>query len=536
MKSGRTPNTATGVRAVLSAALTVLMVAQAAAAPAAVALDSGPATGANVWSGETLADPSIDSFDRASVRAAYNRDYAPLIDELTFTTSPWTGSVAGCDAGTIPASVGDDLMGAVNFYRALADLGPVTRDSALDADAQAAALIMDANGALSHQPPASWDCWTQSGYDGADNSNLYLFGGSQPDFLIEASKGFMDDPGAGNTAVGHRRWILSPSSRPFGFGATSRAYAMWVTGDYPADGHAGAPEYISWPTAGFFPIELSTSRWSLSHSRFLLADLTGTDVSMSFEDSTVQITQYNGSVNHGFLPTVSWDVTDPRFDDWLEGGRDLTFEIDVTGIDIDGSTVSHSYTVTMVGPWEGEPTDGTFSDDDDSPFQTDIEAIAAAEITLGCNPPHNTRFCPNETVTRGQMAAFLRRALEDSIQPDTPVTFDDDNSSVFETDIEWLAATGITLGCGPDRFCPDDTVTRGQMAAFLRRALEDSIQPDTPVTFDDDNSSVFETDIEWLAATGITLGCGPDRFCPDDTVTRGQMAAFLNRAGLAAGS
>jgi hypothetical protein len=53
-----------------------------------------------------------------------------------------------------------------------------------------------------------------------------------------------------------------------------------------------------------------------------------------------------------------------------------------------------------------------FIDDDGSVFESDIERLAAAGITYGCNPPSNTRFCPGDTVTRGQMAAFLRRALE----------------------------------------------------------------------------------------------------------------------------
>ena len=51
-------------------------------------------------------------------------------------------------------------------------------------------------------------------------------------------------------------------------------------------------------------------------------------------------------------------------------------------------------------------------------------------------------------------------------------------------------------------------------------------------TFTDDETSVFEADIEWLAATGVTKGCNPpanDNFCPDDPVTRGAMAAFLHR-------
>lgn len=52
-----------------------------------------------------------------------------------------------------------------------------------------------------------------------------------------------------------------------------------------------------------------------------------------------------------------------------------------------------------------------FIDDDASPFEADIQAIAAVGITVGCNPPDNDRFCPDNEVTRGQMASFLSRAL-----------------------------------------------------------------------------------------------------------------------------
>jgi hypothetical protein len=37
--------------------------------------------------------------------------------------------------------------------------------------------------------------------------------------------------------------------------------------------------------------------------------------------------------------------------------------------------------------------------------------------------------------------------------------------------VEAMAASGITGGCGPGRFCPDQAVTRGQMAVFLATAL-----------------------------------------------------------------
>jgi hypothetical protein len=166
---------------------------------------------------------------------------------------------------------------------------------------------------------------------------------------------------------------------------------------------------------------------------------------------------------------------------------------------------------------------GTFSDDDASVHESDIETLAGAGITRGCG---TDRYCPDDPVTRDQMAAFLVRALQ--LSPATGTDFTDDDTSVFEADIQTLAANGITSGCGTDRYCPDDPVTRGQMAAFLVRALR--LSPATGTDFTDDDTSVFEPDIQTLAANGITRGCAPDRYCPDDPVTRAQMASFLVRA------
>lgn len=166
-------------------------------------------------------------------------------------------------------------------------------------------------------------------------------------------------------------------------------------------------------------------------------------------------------------------------------------------------------------------------------FFADIEWMADEGITKGCNPPSNSRFCPDTSVTRGQMAAFLNRALE---LPSTATDFFiDDNGSVFEDDINQLAAAGISKGCNPpanDRFCVDTRLTRGQMAAFLARALSltDSGEGDL---FVDDDGSIFETDIDRLGTADVTRGCNPPantRFCPDSSVTRAQMAAFLRRS------
>jgi hypothetical protein len=87
---------------------------------------------------------------------------------------------------------------------------------------------------------------------------------------------------------------------------------------------------------------------------------------------------------------------------------------------------------------------------------------------------------------------------------------------------------GITVGCSAERYCPDDVVTRGQMATFLVRALD---LPATPTDyFTDDDGTTHEQNINRVKEAGITSGCTPTTYCPDSSVTRGQMAAFLRRA------
>ena len=145
---------------------------------------------------------------------------------------------------------------------------------------------------------------------------------------------------------------------------------------------------------------------------------------------------------------------------------------------------------------------GTFVDDDDSIFESNIEAIAAAGVTKGCNA-QRTSFCPQAPVTRGQMAAFLVRALKLTEQ-DPTIDFTDDNDSIFQNDIEKLATAGITKGCGArdaNTFCPEDTVTRGQMAAFLSRAMK---YP--PITVPDRGETTTGINLD-LSEAATTQGC-----------------------------
>ncbi len=166
-----------------------------------------------------------------------------------------------------------------------------------------------------------------------------------------------------------------------------------------------------------------------------------------------------------------------------------------------------------------------FSDIATSSFMDHIHWLYYEGITGGCG---SGKFCPKSSVTRVQMAQFLVRAFG---YPTTKTNyFVDDEGISGESSINALALAGITGGCSANRFCPTARVTRAQMAIFLAKALNLPSAPAGVDYFDDDDGRTGESAINAMAHAGMTGGCGTRRYCPTANVTREQMAAFLRRA------
>jgi hypothetical protein len=164
-----------------------------------------------------------------------------------------------------------------------------------------------------------------------------------------------------------------------------------------------------------------------------------------------------------------------------------------------------------------------------------VNTLALAGVTAGCG---TLRFCPDEPVTRAQMAILLlRAALGPSAAPlpATGTVFVDVDAHAFGADwIEQLAGMGVTAGCGGGAYCPDRAITRAETAVLLLRARHGASYRPLSATgsmFDDVPAGhPLAAWIEQLAAEGITAGCGGGRYCPDSVVTRAEMAVFLVRA------
>jgi len=158
---------------------------------------------------------------------------------------------------------------------------------------------------------------------------------------------------------------------------------------------------------------------------------------------------------------------------------------------------------------------------------TALESDAAwafqSGLTSGCGVD---LLCPNDPVTRGELATWLGRAFN------VPATandyFTDDETSPHEDDINRTAEAGITTGCDATTYCPATIANRGEVATFLVRAL--SLPPASTDYFTDDAGSVHEAAINSVAEAGIAIGCGEGLYCPDAAVLRGPLASFLHRA------
>jgi hypothetical protein len=192
---------------------------------------------------------------------------------------------------------------------------------------------------------------------------------------------------------------------------------------------------------------------------------------------------------------------------------------------------------TWVGYFPWTPA-GSFTDVTPGTFFADyINVLALWQVTLGCTA---TQYCPTDPVTRGQLAAFIIRAMygDNFTYTTTPYFTDVPPTYPFFTYIQKLRDLGITQGCTPTTFCPGDPVTRGQAAVLIVRGKmagvfgDNFTFPQTQVFTDVPPASMQFPFVQKLFELGITSGCTPTMFCVNNTLSRQEMAVFIVRAFL----
>ena len=316
---------------------------------------------------------------------------------------------------------------------------------------------------------------------GAAYGPINIYGGAPPSAEFSASQNCQ-----GNTLTPAASCNISYRFSPTGAGSFSDTSTFTVSDGPQINGEDFA---VTMTGVGVAPISVSP----------LALDFGGVVVDETSSPMTVIVTNITASpfgpvsITGGAPPTAEFNASQNCQGNTLAAGAScsltFTFSPSAPGLFSDTSTFtideggpSFEFTVTLTGcggdsdQCPGGADFNPFIDDDGHIFENAIEWLSTEGITSGCNPPANDRFCPNDLVTRAQMAAFLVRAFGFTAGGGADL-FDDDDGLVFETAIDRLGTAGVTQGCNPpdnNLFCPDDFVTRGQMAAFLKRAFENA--------------------------------------------------------------
>jgi hypothetical protein len=168
-------------------------------------------------------------------------------------------------------------------------------------------------------------------------------------------------------------------------------------------------------------------------------------------------------------------------------------------------------------------------------FYRFVETILHKQVTGGCTA---TAYCPTASTTREQMAVFVLVSKELPGYTPPPCVAGSEQfsdvpaSSPFCRWIEELANRGVVTGCGAGAYCPTASATREQMAVFVLRTLDGTLNPPACVAgseqfADVPASSPFCRWIEELANRGVVTGCGGGNYCPTADVSREQMSVFL---------
>ena len=172
--------------------------------------------------------------------------------------------------------------------------------------------------------------------------------------------------------------------------------------------------------------------------------------------------------------------------------------------------------------------------EDAGSHQPAVDALRALDVFDGTGCENSDGLCPNDPLKRWEMAVWLVRLLdvEEPSQMEESRFADIESDRWWAAHTGRLGELGVTRGCatGPLRYCPYASVTRGQMASFLVRAFR--LEAASPAGFGDTAGSSHAANIDALAAARVTVGCSTDSllYCPSRSVTRGEMATFLARA------
>lgn len=290
--------------------------------------------------------PYLDQQNRSSIQAYYLENYV----NAPKPALGWSGNIDLCVPGTLSLDFQNAVLQRINFFRRMAGVpDDITFEPAFNERAQAAALIMSANKAVTHGIDEKWACYSEPGYLGAMNSNL-IFGA----YGYAAIDYYMMDPGGNNAAAGHRRWILYPQTQNMGSGdIPPQPGSHPVNALYVFDGHywdtrpTTRDSFVAWPPRGYVPYKIVYPRWSFSLPDAFFWDTT---VTMIRDGQQVPVDIEPVDYRYGENTLVWIPEGHDSWDLWPKPVSDVRYTIHVDNVWVAGQYRSYIYDVIVIDP------------------------------------------------------------------------------------------------------------------------------------------------------------------------------------------
>lgn len=302
----------------------------------------------------------VDPMNRASVVSHFNNVYLPALGN---TNDGWTGSVAGCVAGTLdPQFVGDTLT-VINTFRAMSGFPhvtfgnprsfPTTNANAPIADSMQGVLMLEASGQFTHVLPPTGPCGTQAGSDALITSNLTQFAIGPRGIPLLMEDTHLPD-------VDHRRWMMHEALQQMAMGGTSRFMAINTFGPLTTGQRT---RFAAWPPAGFVPYQWAYDRWSF-HVPAVGQQLWQPNTYADFSQAVVTVTQ-NGTP----VPITYYAANTPAYDNAIAwtfnsplqrgpGMNDTPYTVTVSNVRRTAQS-SYTYVVTLIDALPSSPDECT---------------------------------------------------------------------------------------------------------------------------------------------------------------------------------
>ncbi|WMY78604.1 LamG-like jellyroll fold domain-containing protein [Citricoccus sp. I39-566] len=194
--------------------------------------------------------------------------------------------------------------------------------------------------------------------------------------------------------------------------------------------------------------------------------------------------------------------------------------------DANGNQAIASRAVVVEEADQPEPVEDFTDNAEGSQFYAPVRWMQEQGITTGYT---DGTYRKGKDISRGESVAFIHRYIDPEVTDGTEDFTDITESNVFFDEIVWAANAGVTTGYADGTFLPYDSVTRGEFASFLFRAVEPEAGE-----WDESFSDVAESHphheaISWLASAGVSTGYKDGTFKPNDTISRGEVAALMQR-------